>query len=120
MVVSAMPSPAVLPDAVPSSLNRSTTTLLKLGLAGFVSSRPLIIQSWASTSLPSGTRTARDGIVLAEVPEFVEEQPLREARPQHLVRVGSDIDERGGKEVGLIDRTITGGGRCQHRDRGPG
>src|SRR2546422_1606927 len=52
--VSGRPSPATLPDAVPSSLKRSTTTLLKLGLAGFVSSRTLMMQSCVSTSFPSG------------------------------------------------------------------
>src|SRR5207244_10378394 len=41
VVVSAMPSPATLPGADPSSLKRSTTTLLKLGLVGFVSRRNL-------------------------------------------------------------------------------
>src|SRR5437667_10867426 len=45
VVVSAMPSPATLPGADPSSLKRSTTTLLKLGLAGFVSGRNLTLQS---------------------------------------------------------------------------
>src|SRR5438445_8058476 len=54
VVVSGRPSPATLPGAVPSSLKRSTTTLLKLGLVGSVSSRTLMMQSCVSTSSPSG------------------------------------------------------------------
>ena len=54
VAVSAMPSPAVLPVAVPSSLKRSTTTLLKFGDVGSVSTRTLMMQSCVSTRLPSG------------------------------------------------------------------
>ena len=54
VAVSGRPSPATLPGVVPSSLKRSTTTLLKLGLVGSVSSRTLMMQSCVSTSSPSG------------------------------------------------------------------
>src|SRR5207245_10645458 len=38
-----------------------------------------------------GTRTARGGIVLADVPELVDEQPLRKPRPGHDIRAGAEV-----------------------------
>ena len=66
-----------------------------------------------------GTRTARAGIVLADVPELVDEQPLREPCPGHDIRGRADVHEGGREEKRLVDRALTGGGRRQHRDRRP-
>src|SRR2546428_2079794 len=79
VVVSATPSPATLPVAVPSSFKRTTFTSLVV-----VANRVLMMQSCSRTSLPSGG-PVQPGLAYSSrvLPNVCPDTPL--AYPGHLL-----------------------------------